>query len=130
MSRAACGILLASLAAACGGSGSKHAEPLPATPSTSGASSTAGSSSAGNPVKGADFCAFLSTQTPRLKADGSTAGALADLAIEFSSWLDTHKSEKPRTAADLDDASTKTCPATRAAVLATLGEDSFAAALS
>jgi hypothetical protein len=130
MRRAVYGVMFIFLAA-CGGGGAKQAGSTSAAPTTPDASSTAASTSAeGNPVKGADFCAFLSQQTPRLKADGSTAGALADLAIEFAGWLDTHKSEKPRTAADLDEASTSACPATRAAVLATLGKDSFDAALS
>lgn len=35
--------------------------------------------------------------------------ALADLALELASWLDTHAAQKPRTAADLDEASQSTC---------------------
>jgi hypothetical protein len=85
---------------------------------------------AGNPVNGADFCAFLTGLEPRLSADGSPVGALADLAIEFASWLDTHAAEKPRTAADLDEASQSSCPTMRTKVLTTLGKDSFSSALS
>jgi hypothetical protein len=84
---------------------------------------------AGNPVNGPDFCAFLTAQEPRLAADGSPVGALADLAIEFASWLDTHAAEKPRTAADLDEATQASCPTVRTKVLATLGKDSFSSAL-
>ena len=122
-------VAFACLTACGGGSASPHARSTPATPATPSAAAQA-PAAAGNPVTGADFCAFLSQQTPRLKTDGNPAGALADLAIEFASWLDTHQSEKPRTAADLDEASTGTCPATRAAVLTTLGKSSFEAALS
>jgi hypothetical protein len=128
---------------ACGGSGAKSGSTISAgtvsagdrpastvtarstTPPTA-ASPVAG----GNPVNGADFCAFLTAQEPRLAADGSPVGALADLSIEFASWLDTHAAQKPRTAADLDEASQSTCPAMRTKVLTTLGKDSFSSALS
>ena len=81
--------------------------------------------SSGNPLNGPEFCAFLTNLEPRLAGDGSTAGALADLTTEFASWLDTHSAQKPRTAADLDEASQSACPAVRTKVLSTLGADSF-----
>jgi membrane-bound lytic murein transglycosylase B len=119
---------------ACGGSAAKTvatsaaATKAPSTQPDQSATS-APAAAAGNPVNGADFCAFLTTMQPRMAKDGSAAGALADLAIEFASWLDTHPTQKPRTAADLDEASQSSCPAVRTAVLRVLGKDSFASAL-
>ena len=102
-----------------------------ATQTATGRATPGGSSATtGNPVNGSDFCAFLSALQPRLSADGSTAGALADLSIEFASWLDTHAAQKPRTAADLDDASQSTCPEVRTTVLVALGADSFTKAFN
>ncbi|WP_223694127.1 hypothetical protein [Leifsonia poae] len=99
----------------------------PASRAAADAATTASSAPAagGNPVNGADFCALLTGLEPRLSTDGSTAGALADLSIEFASWLDTHAEQKPRTAADLDDASRTSCPEVRTSVLKALGADSF-----
>jgi hypothetical protein len=122
---------------ACGGSSPKSGPPSaqPTTAqldrdATSSPSATAGGAAAGNPVNGPDFCAFLAGEEPQLSSDGSNAGALADLAISFSSWLDSHAAQKPRTAADLDEVSQASCPATRTKVLGSLGKDSFQAALS
>jgi hypothetical protein len=120
---------------ACGGSAAKSIATSTAVTKAAttqpGQSVTASASAAaaGNPVNGADFCAFLTTMQPRMTADGSAVGALADLAIEFASWLDTHAAQKPRTAADLDEASQSSCPAIRTAVLNVLEKDSFASAL-
>ncbi len=130
MPRIVYGLLCATLVSCGGGISSQHSSSPSGTPTTPSGSSPAANSAGGNPVQGADFCAFLSQQTARLRADGSHAGALADLAIEFAGWLDRHRAEKPRTAADLDEISSGSCPATRTAVLASLGKDSFAAALS
>lgn len=130
MRRIVFGFLCATLVSCGGGSPSPRTVSASAEPTPSAAASSSAGSGGGNPVRGADFCTFLSRESPRLKAAGSTAGALADLAIEFASWLDTHQAEKPRTAADLDEASSGSCPATRGAVLASLGKNSFAAALS
>src|SRR6476469_7924997 len=122
---------------ACGGSAAKSAPTLtaatkaattqPEQRTTSSVSPSA--AAAGNPVNGPDFCAFLTAMEPRLTKDGSAVGALADLAIEFASWLDTHAAQKPRTAADLDEASQASCPAIRTVVLSVLEKDSFADAL-
>ena len=117
---------------ACGGSAATSA-PTPFATTLAGttqASQSAAPSSSvavasGNPVNGPDFCALLTSLEPRLSTDGSTAGALADLTIEFASWLDTHTAQKPRTAADLDEASQSSCPAMRTKVLSALGTDSF-----
>jgi len=120
---------------ACGGSAAKSdvtstaATNAATTQPVLSATSSASAAAAGNPVKGADFCAFLTTMEPRMTKDGSAVGALADLAIEFSSWLDTHAAQKPRTAADLDEASQASCPAIRTVVLKVLEKDSFASAL-
>ena len=119
---------------ACGGSAAKSdATSTAATKATTTqpvqSATSASAAAAGNPVKGADFCAFLTTMEPRMTKDGSAVGALADLAIEFSSWLDTHAAQKPRTAADLDEVSQASCPAIRTVVLKVLEKDSFASAL-
>jgi hypothetical protein len=79
----------------------------------------------GNPVVGADFCAFLAGLAPALPAAGSAAGALAQLTIELTNWIDAHPDQKPRYASDMDDASTASCPDTRAKVVAALGTSSF-----
>ncbi len=117
---------------ACGGSTSKSAPTPPGTTRTaptqtsqSAAPSTSVAGASGNPVNGPAFCAFLTNLEPRLSSDGSTAGAVADLSIEFASWLDSHAAQKPRTAADLDEASQSSCPAVRTKVLSTLGTDTF-----
>jgi len=119
---------------ACGGSAADSdatstAATKAATTQPVQSATSASAVAAGNPVKGADFCAFLTTMEPRMTKDGSAAGALADLAIEFSSWLDTHAAQKPRTAADLDEASQASCPTIRTVVLKVLEKDSFASAL-
>ena len=77
-----------------------------------------------NPVDGPAFCSFLKKMEPRLKADGSKAGAEADLAIELAGWIEKHA--KPRTASDLDDATKQACPQTRTEVVKLMGGTSFA----
>jgi hypothetical protein len=78
-----------------------------------------------NPVNGEAFCAFLATMAPKLKGDGSAEGAFADLTIELASWIEAHPEQKPRTAEDLDDASSAACPQTRTAALMSLDAKSF-----
>lgn len=102
------------------------AAPTSAAPSST---ATATKAAAGNPVVPADFCTFLGVEAPRIKADGSTAGAEADFAIDLANWIDAHPPEKPRTAADLDDASQGTCADLRSQVVASIGSSSFAGAL-
>jgi hypothetical protein len=119
---------------ACGGSAAKSgasstAATNAATSQPATGSTTASAAAAGNPVNGKDFCAFLTTMEPRMAKDGAPAGALADLAIEFASWLDTHAAQKPRTAADLDEVTQSSCPAIRTVVLGVLEKGSFAEAL-
>lgn len=127
MKRIACLFVLLVLTACGGGSGGSDNASKPPT----GASTTAAKADGGakNPLNGEDFCAFLTKKLPRLKTDGSTAGALADLAIELATWIGDHPEQKPRTSADLDDASQKTCPDVRKQVVATLGTTSFVDAL-
>lgn len=112
--------------AARAGSGDPRAQ---ASAPGSGAASPEGStdvvSSDANPVNGGDFCAFLESVLPKLTADGPGAGALADLTVGLSGWIEAHPEQKPRTASDLDEASTASCTATRSQVLAGLGAASF-----
>lgn len=131
------GLLLLTACAGCGSStsGGVPASGADTTVASSGPVSSAPVSSAaaepvvadGNPVDGAAFCAFLATMVPKLKGDGSAAGALADLTLGLSSWIEAHPEQKPRTAEDLDAASTS-CSQTRGAVLASLQTASFAQA--
>lgn len=131
------------LLTACGsGSDSKSAGPTAtgsstaststsaATATTSGGKAATSAAADGNPVDGVAFCAFLAGIAPRLKTDGAAAGAKADFAIELANWIGNHPTQKPRTAADLDDASQKTCPKTRASAVASMGATSFDDALS
>jgi len=128
-------LLLVLTVCGCGSHGSdsdSHPSSAPATTTaaTGGATTTdAGSSDDKNPVNGPQFCAFLGKLEPRLKSDGSAAGAKADFAIELANWIGEHPGQKPRTAADLDSASQQSCPKTRTAALADLHAGSFDAAL-
>lgn len=97
--------------------------PSSSDPASPGASTPV--DAAGNPLVGADFCAFLAGVAPALPAAGSTAGALAQLTIELTNWIEAHPDQKPRYAADMDDASSANCPDTRAKVVAALGTSSF-----
>ncbi|MEO8267977.1 MAG: hypothetical protein ABI706_20935 [Ilumatobacteraceae bacterium] len=83
-----------------------------------------------NPLDGAAFCAFLEQDVPALQAAGSAAGALAQFAGDFGAWLDEHPDQKPRTAADLDAASSPTCPDVQAQAVSAMGAASFNDALS
>jgi hypothetical protein len=128
-----CVVLL--LLTACAACGSSSSGGTPTAGGAASASTQAPSAAAaaepaaadGNPVDGAAFCALLAKVAPKLKGDGSAAGALADLTVELSNWIEAHPEQKPRTAADLDAASTS-CSPTRSAVLASLGTASFAKA--
>ena len=82
-----------------------------------------------NPLDGAAFCAFLEQDLPALQAAGSAAGALAQFAGDFGAWLDEHPDQKPRTAADLDAASSPTCPDIQTKAVAAMGATSFSDAL-
>jgi hypothetical protein len=133
-----CAVLL--LLAGCGGGADDSAAGEPSEPSTASSStaeSTAAESSAAptepaddeNPVRAKDLCAFLSKDLTRLQAVGSPIGALAQFAVGFAGWVEEHPEQKPRTAADLDEAAQGSCPAVRTSVLTTLGADSFVDAL-
>jgi hypothetical protein len=128
-------LLLVLTVCGCGSHGSDSdsdpsSAPATTTAATGGATTTdAGSSDDKNPVNGPQFCAFLGKLEPRLKSDGSAAGAEADFAIELANWIGEHPGQKPRTAADLDSASQQSCPKTRTAALADLHAGSFDAAL-
>lgn len=137
------GLLLLALTACGGGSGgssdptttaAKGSGTATTAATTAGADKTTDSSGGGkgddkNPVDGTAFCAFLATMAPRLKSDGSAPGAKADFAIELANWIGEHPDQKPRTAADLDAASQKTCPKSRATAVAAMGATSFEDAL-
>ena len=82
-----------------------------------------------NPLDGAAFCAFLEQDMPALRAAGSAAGAMAQFAGDFAAWLDEHPDQKPRTAVDLDAASSPTCPDVQAQAVAAMGAASFSDAL-
>ena len=125
-------LLLLLTVCGCGSGGS--GKPTPGSPSTSASGAAAPSTTAtdddasggGNPVDGPTFCAFLTTEEPRLKSTGSAAGAEATFAIDLATWIGDHPKQKPRTSKDLDDASQKSCPKTRTAAVKDLGASSFA----
>lgn len=138
MKRIATVTLLLLLTTACGsssgGSGSGSSGPTTAGTSSTGAPATttpadAGGSDGDNPVDGTTFCAFLAKEEPKLKGAGAAAGAKAFFAIDLANWIGEHPDQKPRTAADLDNASRKTCPKSRSAVVAAMGAASFDEAL-
>lgn len=105
----------------CGGSSGGGASPP--KPSASSAASAAKTNAGGNPVDAKAFCAFLTKMEPRLTKDGSSVGAEADLAIELATWVESHA--QPRTAADLDEAASKSCPQVRTRVVKLMGGTSF-----
>lgn len=141
------GLLL--LLAACGsgsggsGSGSDSGSPKAAATDSSKAGTTdsskptakdtstmdAGGSDDANPVDGPTFCAFLAKEESRVKGSGAPAGAEAFFAIDLATWIGEHPDQKPRTGADLDDASQKSCPKSRAIITTAMGATSFADAL-
>ncbi len=132
------GFVLALCLTGCGGGSSATTDAGGATGASTGPSTATSASSSpttepvpaddGNPVVAADFCALLDKLAPQLASDGSPAGALADLTIGLSGWIEDHPEQQPRTADDLDEASIAGCAATREKVLASLGTSSFAQA--
>ncbi|MFC4034312.1 hypothetical protein ACFO3J_22945 [Streptomyces polygonati] len=138
--KASIALLLLLTVCGCGSSGSgsevRHA-PAPGAATSTVTAATSGTATTGakesddtasddkNPVDGAQFCAFLTQEEPKLKSAGSQPGAEAEFAIDLASWIDEHPGQKPRTAADLDSASQRSCPKVRTAAVADLGASSF-----
>ena len=75
------------------------------------------------------LCAFLAAEAPELASAGSAAGALARFAGDFASWVGQDPSRLLTDPRRLDVLSIATCPQARAAVLESLGADSFAGVL-
>jgi hypothetical protein len=138
--RASIALLLLLTVCGCGSNGSgsdagHSSAPGTTTAATGGASSGAATTDSKapetkasddkNPLDGAQFCAFLTQEEPKLKSAGSQPGAEAEFAIDLASWIDEHPDQKPRTAADLDSASQQSCPKVRTAAVADLGASSF-----
>lgn len=120
------------LTAACSGSVAASAQtgspppaassaPAPASPSTASISPSA--ASAGD---GAALCAFLTAEMPKIQAAGSTGGAVAQLAIDYSNWIAADASRVLPDAAALDTVTEASCPEIRTNVLTIIGSDSFA----
>lgn len=127
-------LALAALCAGCGassGGGSTAAGATTSAAAPSSASPPATSTAApepaagGNPLDAADFCAFLSEDAPKISAAGSPEGALAQLSGDLAFWIEAHPEQKPRTAADLDEAAAAACPDVAKTVLTALGAESF-----
>ena len=107
------------LTAACGGSAT--ASPQAGSPSTASAEPSA--ASVGD---GAALCAFLSSELPALQQAGSTAGAVAQLAVDYANWLEADPSRILPDAAAMDTLTKASCPEIRTNVLEFIGGDSFA----
>jgi hypothetical protein len=120
------------LTAACGGSATASAPtgspppaastaPAPTSPSTASTSPSAASGG-----KGAALCAFLTSETPKIQAAGSTGGAVAQLAIDYANWIAADSSRVLPEAAAIDTLTEASCPEIRTNVLKIIGSDSFA----
>jgi hypothetical protein len=120
------------LTAACGGSATASAPtgspppaastaPAPTSPST--ASTSPSAASGGN---GAALCAFLTSETPKIQAAGSTGGAVAQLAIDYANWIAADSSRVLPEAAAMDTLTEASCPEIRTNILKIIGSDSFA----
>ena len=132
MPRVAYGAVLL-LLSACGGGGSPSAggSSAPASSAPGEATSPTRPSHAvpaGNPLDGRAFCAYIAGVPAKMQAAGSTGGALTELTNGVVGWTELHPEQKPRTAADLDEATRTNCPDTRTQALSYLHADSFAAA--
>jgi hypothetical protein len=64
-----------------------------------------------------------------VKSAGSDVGAPAALTIDPAAWIEKHPDQQPRTAADFDDASQRTCPKVRESIVAATGQDSLGEAV-
>lgn len=95
-----------------------------AAPDTTGSTSAAGSAPAdGSPVSAKDVCAYLDGQVPTLRGIGSETGAMANLTVNLYSWYE--KQGPVPNGRDIDDQTSKECPATRTEVLKLAGMESF-----
>ena len=74
-------------------------------------------------------CAFLGKEVPRLKARGSSVGALAGFAVDYAGWIEKDPNRKLKDAAELDAISTSTCPKVRSEILKVLDASSFTTVL-
>lgn len=124
---------LALLLTACGAAGNTQAVDSPGTTSSASVSASAATTAtaAGSLLNPQAFCSFLISAERRMKTDGSIPGpsSVADFGLQLANWIDTHRDQKPRTAADLDVASERTCPKPRAEILQLLKAPTFDAAL-
>ena len=125
------------LTAACGGSATASPQagspsPAASTAATSTAAASASPStasaepSAASVGDGAALCAFLSSELPALQQAGSTAGAVAQLAVDYANWLEADPSRILPDAAAMDTLTKASCPEIRTNVLEFIGGDSFA----
>jgi hypothetical protein len=102
------------------------AEPTTAPPRTPPtAKSGEGEGTATEAAGASTLCGYLERDLPRLRAVGSPVGALAQLAIGLSAWVEKHPSKRPARSSSLDAETERNCPAVRKAVLAVLKGDSF-----
>ena len=93
----------------------------PAAPDDSGSEPAAGIPK--------QLCQFLKQEVPRLKARGSSVGALAGFAGDYASWVEKDANRKFASAQELDSITTTTCPEVREQVLAVLESPSFSSVL-
>ena len=124
------------LTAACGGGATaspQRRQPVAggvhgrATAAASASPSTASPEpSAASVGDGAALCAFLSSELPALGQAGSTAGAVAQLAVDYANWLEADPSRILPDAAAMDTLTKASCPEIRTNVLEFIGGDSFA----
>ena len=120
------------LTAACGGGATASPQggspsPAASTAAASASPSTASAEpSAASVGDGAALCAFLSSELPALQQAGSTAGAVAQLAVDYANWLEADPSRILPDAAAMDTLTKASCPEIRTNVLEFIGGASFA----
>lgn len=103
------------------------AEPTTAPPRTppTAKSGGEGEGTATEAAAASTLCGYLGRDLPRLRAVGSPVGALAQLAVGLSAWVEKHPNQRPARSSSLDAETERNCPAVRKAVLAVLKGDSF-----
>ncbi len=125
------------LTAACGGGATASPQAAGASPSAAASTAAAPASpataspgtSAAGAANGAALCTFLSTELPALQKAGSTAGAVAQLAIDYADWIAADSSRGLPSASAMDTLTESACPEVRTTILKLLGGDSFANSL-
>lgn len=119
---------------ACGSASDDSAAPGSTAPSTSAAPTTApptlASATVDTTSPGGRVCAYLDKQQSRVAAAKSPADAKTVLTIDLATFASQNPDLRTAISAQLDALTTKSCPATRSALLAKLGTDSLAKALA